>query len=116
MEEFGEKRGGFGRSRRFGGRNRGSNFGQKPVKVGEEYDVQVESVAEKGDGVAKIKGLIVFVPGAQKGENVKIKIKELRRKCAIAEKVGAPSSEAAEAPAEETEAFEENFEESEEDF
>ena len=102
MEEFEERRGGFGGGRgRFGGgfgggrsrggprRGGGGDFGEKPVKVGEEYDVEIESVAEKGDGVAKIKGLVVFVPGAQKGEKLRIRIKELKRKCAIAEKVGA---------------------------
>jgi predicted RNA-binding protein with TRAM domain len=90
MEEFGGRRGGFGRGRfdRGRGDSRNQDFGEKPVNVGEEYDVEIESVAEKGDGVAKIKGLIVFVPGAQKGDKLKIRIKELKRKCAIAEKVG----------------------------
>lgn len=103
MEDFGERRGGFGggRSRFGGGRNRGprrdsGDFGEKPVNVGEEYDVEIESVAEKGDGVAKIKGLVVFVPGAQKGERLRIRIKELKRKCAIAEKVGAAAEGAPE--------------------
>jgi predicted RNA-binding protein with TRAM domain len=108
MEDF-ERRGGFGggRGRFGGGRGRGrggggsrDDFGEKPVKVGEEYDVEIESVAEKGDGVAKIKGLVIFVPGAQKGERIRIRIKELKRSSAIAERVG----EAAEAPAEAEEA------------
>jgi len=98
MEEFGGRRGGFGRGRfdRDRGDSRNQDFGEKPVNVGEEYDVEIESVAEKGDGVAKIKGLIVFVPGAQKGDKLKIKIKELKRKCAIAEKVGEGSAVAEE--------------------
>jgi predicted RNA-binding protein with TRAM domain len=124
MEEFGERRGGFGGGRRFGGgrgrggpRRGGDDFGEKPVKVGEEYDVTIESVAEKGDGVAKIKGLVVFVPGAQKGENLRIRIKELKRKCALAEKIGegtAPAEETTEAAEETTEAAEETTETAEE--
>ena len=109
MAEFGERRGGFGRGK-FGGRGRGrrDDFGEKPVNVGEEYDVEIESVAEKGDGVAKIKGLVVFVPGAQKGERLRIRIKELKRKCAIAEKIGAAGETAVE------EATEDKLQESEE--
>jgi predicted RNA-binding protein with TRAM domain len=120
MEDFEERRGGFGGGRgRFGGgfggggrgrggpRRGGGDFEEKPVKVGEEYDVEIESVAEKGDGVAKIKGLVVFVPAAQKGEKLRIRIKELKRKCAIAEKVGAAAegavTESAAAPEEATE-------------
>jgi len=101
MEEFG-RRGGFGRSNFGGSRGRGrrDDFEEKPVKVGEEYDVEIESVAEKGDGVAKIKGLVVFVPGAQKGEKLRIRIKELKRKCAIAEKAGEASGAVLEAATE----------------
>ena len=52
----GEDRGGF-RPRRdsgFGGR---SNF--VPVNVGDEIDVKIEAVGEKGDGVAKVKGFVL---------------------------------------------------------
>jgi predicted RNA-binding protein with TRAM domain len=119
MEGFRGRGGGFGGGRGgFGGRDRGFNrFPPKPVKVGEEYDVEIESVAEKGDGIAKVKGLIVFVPGTQKGDKVKIKITDVRARCAIAQKVGegseAPSEEAApeEAPAETAASAEETSQE-----
>ena len=52
----------------------GSNFspsGTPPVKEGEVYTGSVDSVGEKGDGVVRIKGFVVFVPGVQKGDYIK---------------------------------------------
>ncbi|MFH0832782.1 MAG: TRAM domain-containing protein [Candidatus Aenigmatarchaeota archaeon] len=60
----------------------------KPVKIGEEYDVKITDVGAKGDGICKVENFIIFVPNVKKGENCKIKIKEVARKFAIAEKVG----------------------------
>ena len=33
-----------------------------PVNVGDEVDVTVEAVGDKGDGIAKIKGFVLFIP------------------------------------------------------
>jgi predicted RNA-binding protein with TRAM domain len=97
-------RGGFGRPR-FGDGGRGRGFDvPKPIKVGEEYDVTIDEVGSKGDGIARIKNFVVFVAGAKKGEKIKIKITEVMSRFAIAEKVGAASEVATEVPAEETEA------------
>lgn len=60
-----------------------------PVKVGEEYDVTIEAVGEKGDGIAKVKGFVVFVPGVSEGDNVKIKVTRVLRKVGFGEVVGA---------------------------
>ncbi|MGC9058897.1 MAG: TRAM domain-containing protein [Candidatus Aenigmatarchaeota archaeon] len=57
----------------------------KPVKVGEEYDVEINEVGSKGDGIARIKNFVVFVPGTKKGDKKHIKIKEVRGKFAIGE-------------------------------
>jgi predicted RNA-binding protein with TRAM domain len=37
-----------------------------PVQEGEEYDVVIEAVGEKGDGIAKVKNFVLFVPGTKK--------------------------------------------------
>lgn len=60
-----------------------------PVEEGHEYDVTVESVGSKGDGIAKIQGFIIFVPGAKAGDNIKVRIATVRRNFAIAEPVAA---------------------------
>lgn len=93
----GGERGGFGRGF--------DDFDKpKPVKIGEEYDVKISDVGAKGDGITKIENFIVFVPGAKKGENCKIKIKEVSSRFAVGEKVGegsAPAEEGEPAPASE---------------
>ncbi|MCK4937925.1 MAG: TRAM domain-containing protein [Methanosarcinales archaeon] len=58
-----------------------------PVTVGENYDVSIEDLAREGDGVAKVEGFIIFVPGTKVGDEVTIKVSKVMRKFAIAELV-----------------------------
>ncbi len=60
-----------------------------PVREGEEYDVIIEAVGEKGDGIAKVKGFVIFVPNVNEGDNVKIKISRVLRKVGFGDVVGA---------------------------
>ena len=46
----------------------------KVPKVDDEFDVTIESVGQKGDGVAKHNGFIIFIPETEKGETVRIRI------------------------------------------
>lgn len=78
----------YGENRRFG-----SGGGFAPVKVGDEFDVEIESVGEKGDGLARIKGFVLFVPGVKQGDKVKIKVNRVLRKVGFAEVVGEASGE-----------------------
>jgi predicted RNA-binding protein with TRAM domain len=106
-----ERSGGFG-GRRFGG---GRGFGRggggfrndrfsdepKPVKVGEEYDVEITETGSRGDGIARVNNFVVFVNGAKQGEKTKIKITDVRNRFAIGEKAGALAENGSEgAPAE----------------
>jgi predicted RNA-binding protein with TRAM domain len=104
------------RERSFGGG--GGSFAPRttaPVKVGEELDVTIEAVGEKGDGIAKKNGFVLFVPNVKEGQQVRIKVTRVLRKVGFAEVVGAagaaPKADgaqepAAEAPAEEAPAEE----------
>jgi predicted RNA-binding protein with TRAM domain len=131
MEGMYERRGGFGRGgdRDRGGRSGGfggghgggGGFGRssfsdkpKPVKVGEEYDVKITDVGAKGDGITKVENFIVFVPGATKGEECRVRIKEVANKFAIAEKVGA--SESKDEDSEDKKESSEESEDSSEDY
>jgi predicted RNA-binding protein with TRAM domain len=108
--------------RRFGPREYGSRMDDvpKPVKVGEEYDVEINEVGSRGDGIARVKNFVVFVNGAKQGEKVKIKITDVRDRFATGEKVGAAgaveeaaeevSEEAGEEETSETESVEEETE------
>lgn len=59
-----------------------------PVKEGEIYDVEIEGVGEKGDGIGKVKGYVVIVPGTQKGDKVKVKVTAVRGRVSFGEVVG----------------------------
>jgi len=91
------ERRGFG-GRRYGGGFRERDDAPKPVKVGEEYDVEISEVGNRGDGIARIKNFVVFVNGVKQGEKTHIKIKEVRERFAIGEKTegGASTEEAGE--------------------
>lgn len=65
----------------------------KPVKVDEEYDVEINEVGSKGDGIARIKNFVVFIAGAKQGEKTRIRIKEVRNRFAIGEKVSETKEE-----------------------
>ncbi|WP_456474001.1 SAM-dependent methyltransferase [Candidatus Pyrohabitans sp.] len=53
--------------------------GFSPVKKGEVYEVEVEEVSRRGEGIAYIDGVKVFIKGAAKGERVKVRIKALKK-------------------------------------
>ena len=59
-----------------------------PVKVGDEVALKIESIGEKGDGIAKIKGFIIFIPGVKEGQELKVKITRVLNKCGFGEVVG----------------------------
>lgn len=65
-----------------------------PVNVGEEYDVTIDAVGEKGDGVARVKGFVLFIPGVRAGDRVKVKITKVLQKVGFAEKVGEATTKA----------------------
>jgi len=83
----------FDRDRRSDG-FRGGGFRErrddlpKPVNEGEEYDVEISEVGAKGDGIARVKNFVIFVPESKEGEKCKIRIKMVRSKFAVGEKVG----------------------------
>jgi predicted RNA-binding protein with TRAM domain len=60
-----------------------------PVREGEELDVTIEAVGEKGDGIARKEGFVLFVPGTQRGEEVRIRVTRVLAKVGFAEKIGA---------------------------
>jgi 23S rRNA (uridine2552-2'-O)-methyltransferase len=61
--------------------------------------VTVEAVGEKGDGIAKQKGFVLFVPGTKAGERVRIRITKVLAKVGFAQVIG-PALTAAGAPQE----------------
>ncbi len=58
-----------------------------PVTVGEIYDVSIDDIAKKGDGIARVEGFVIFVPQTKVGDKVKIKVNKVMQKFAFGEKV-----------------------------
>jgi predicted RNA-binding protein with TRAM domain len=56
-----------------------------PVDAGETYDVTIEDIAREGDGIARVSGFVIFVPGTSVGDEVSIKITKVLRKFAFGE-------------------------------
>lgn len=87
-----ERRGGYGR--REGGRGFGPRFPPKPVEIGKEYDVEIQETSRRGEGIARIKGLVVFVPNTKPGDKVKIRVTRISRRFCEAEVVGKTEAKA----------------------
>ncbi|NJD77815.1 MAG: TRAM domain-containing protein [Candidatus Methanoperedens sp.] len=58
-----------------------------PVAVGETYEVSIDDIAKKGDGIARVEGFVIFVPQTKVGDKIKIKVNKVMRKFAFGEKV-----------------------------
>lgn len=59
----------------------------KPVEEEDVIEVTIESVSGRGEGIARVEGFIIFVKGGKKGETCKVRIKDVKRTYATAEKV-----------------------------
>ena len=57
----------------------------KPVEVGKEYKVRVIDRSERGEGVARIEGFIVFIRGAKPGEEITVRITNVGARAATGE-------------------------------
>lgn len=62
-----------------------SSIFNQPVSVGDVLEVSIQKTGSKGDGVAFVDGLAIFIPGTQPGDDVTIRIEEVRENCAVAE-------------------------------
>jgi len=58
-----------------------------PVKVGDELEVKIEAIGEKGDGIAKKDGFVLFVPSTKEGDQVRIRVTRVLQKVGFAEVV-----------------------------
>jgi len=73
------------------GRNRSGQLLPKPVKVGEEYDVDIQELSRRGEGIARIKGLVTFIPNTKPGDHLKVRITRIGRRYAEARAIAEAS-------------------------
>lgn len=56
-----------------------------PVEAGEVREVTIETLGDRGDGIAKVeRGYVVIVPGTEPGEEVTVEIEQVRENVAFA--------------------------------
>jgi 23S rRNA (uridine2552-2'-O)-methyltransferase len=58
-----------------------------PVTEGQEIELEVIAKGRKGDGIAKIEGYIIFIPGGNVGEKTLVRITTVRPNFAISEAI-----------------------------
>jgi predicted RNA-binding protein with TRAM domain len=65
---------------------------EPPVDEGEVRTVEIESVGDQGDGIAKVeRGYVVIVPEAQPGEQPTVEIEQVKQNVAFARVVDGPA-------------------------
>lgn len=74
--------------------DRGPRRSFAPVRVGDELNLKIEAVGAKGDGIAKVKGFVIFVPSAQQGQEYKVRITKVLNKVGFGEILGAADASA----------------------
>jgi predicted RNA-binding protein with TRAM domain len=84
-ENMEEERGGFREGR--------GMFPPKPVEVDKEYEVDIQEMSRRGEGITRIQGLVIFVPNTKTGDHVTIRIKRISRRFAEAEVVDKEETE-----------------------
>jgi len=62
-------------------------FQYAPVKENQELEVVIDDIGSRGDGIAKLQGYLIFVPNSKIGERVKVRIRMVREKFALAERI-----------------------------
>lgn len=60
---------------------------KKPVELNNEYEADIQEISQRGDGIAKIEGFVVFIPNTKRGEHVKFKITKVGNRFAMGELV-----------------------------
>ena len=59
---------------------------QPPVDVGETRDVEIDSIGDQGDGIAKIyRGYVVIVPDTEVGDRATVRIESAKENVAFAD-------------------------------
>jgi len=58
-----------------------------PVREGDELAVEIEDVGSEGDGIAKVEGFTLFVPGGETGKTVDVRVTDVKPRYGFAERV-----------------------------
>lgn len=99
---YGQRSGGGGGSDRGGSRDFGRDRPQNvPVEEGKTYSIKIEGLGKEGDGIGRVNGFVVIVPGTKQGQTVNVRITKVARKVAFGEVAGDGAAPAADSSEEE---------------
>jgi predicted RNA-binding protein with TRAM domain len=87
-----------------------------PVREGDELDVKIEAVGEKGDGIAKKQGFVLFIPKTKAGDEVRVRVTKVLKNAGFAELISAVPKKEAEPAKKEEEEFQPSTEKDSDDF
>ena len=59
----------------------------RPVKENQDIEVVIDDIGSGGDGIARIECYLIFVPRSKIGERVRVKIRSVGEKFALAERL-----------------------------
>lgn len=65
----------------------GKSFLTAPVRPGEELEVEITDQGAEGDGVASVEGFRLFVPDAAVGDDVRIRVTDVKSRFGFAERL-----------------------------
>jgi 23S rRNA (uridine2552-2'-O)-methyltransferase len=60
-----------------------------PVEEGDRLEVTIEDVGSEGDGIAKVEGYTLFVPGTETGDTVEVRVDDVKPNYGFAQPVEA---------------------------
>ncbi len=60
-----------------------------PVREGDELEVEIEAVGAEGDGIAAVEGFTLFVPDAERGDVVTVRVVDVKPEFGFAERIDA---------------------------
>jgi len=63
----------------------GKNFLTAPVRPGDTLEVEITDTGEEGDGIARVEGFTLFVPGAEEGEQYRVAVDDVKPHFGFAE-------------------------------
>jgi len=59
----------------------------RPVKENQDIELVIDDIGSRADGIARIEGYLIFVPRSKIGERVRVKIRSVGEKFALAERL-----------------------------
>jgi len=58
-----------------------------PVRPGDEIEVEITALGDEGDGIARVEGFTLFVPGTEVGDRLRVEVGDVKPRYGFAESI-----------------------------